>query len=88
MQHEEIRKLLRARPFVPFTVHLPEGRSVRVTNSEFALIGPQGRTMFVYDTDPDAPFNLFEVLLITRIEVGPPPAQSPAGSNTNGPAPA
>ncbi len=86
MDHEEIRKLLRARPFIPFIIHMPEGRTVRVTNSEFALLGPQGRSMFVYDTDPDAPFNLLDVRLITRVEVGPPP-QAQTGSTTNGPAP-
>lgn len=88
MHHEEIRRLLRARPFIPFTIHMPEGRSVRVSNSEFALLGPQGRTMFVYETDPDAPFNLLDVMLITRVEVGPPPSQAPSGSPNNGPAPA
>ena len=84
MYHEEIRKLLRARPFVPFTVHLPEGRSVRVSNSEFVLLGPLGRSMFVYDTDPEAPFNLFDVRLITSIEVGRPPGQPTAGPASNG----
>jgi hypothetical protein len=86
VDHEEIRKLLRARPFIPFTVYLPEGRTVQVTNSEFAILGPQGRSMFVYDTDPDAPFNLFDARLITRIEVGPPPGPSATSPGTNGPA--
>jgi hypothetical protein len=74
MKDEEIRRLLRARPFVPFTVHLPEGRSVHVSHPDFALVSPQGRTMLAYE--PDESFNMIDVMLIASIEVGPPPAQA------------
>jgi hypothetical protein len=71
MKDDEIRKLLRARPFVPFTVHLPEGRAVQVTHADFALLSPNGRTLLAYDADES--FNMIDVMLIGSIEVGPPP---------------
>jgi hypothetical protein len=78
MRAEEIRNLLRARPFVPFTIHLPEGRGVRVTRPDFALLSPNGRTLLAYE--PDESFNMIDVLLVSSIAVdstpapvGPPP---------------
>ena len=83
MKDDEIRNLLRARPFVPFTVHLPEGRSVKVTHPDFALLSPTGRTLLAYDTDES--FNMIDVMLIASVEVGPPSAQPSAGTPANGP---
>ena len=40
MRHEQIRQLLRAQPFQPFTIHLPEGRAVPVIHHDFALVSP------------------------------------------------
>ena len=74
MHVEEVRKLLRTRPFQPFTIHLPEGRSVEVTNADFALLSPNGRTLIAYDRDES--FNLIDVMLITSIESGPPLASA------------
>jgi hypothetical protein len=77
---EEMRNLLRAQPFRPFTIHLPEGRTVRVAHHDFALLSPDGRTLLAYE--PDNSFNMIDVMLIASVEVGPPP---PAPAPTNGP---
>jgi hypothetical protein len=87
MRHEQIRQLLTAQPFRPFTVHLPEGRAVEVVHHDFALLSPDGRTLNVYDRD--GVLNLIDVMLIASIYIGPPPAPQVAPSNTiptnNGP---
>ena len=35
MNIEKIRHLCHAEPFVPFTIHLPDGRSVAVAHPDF-----------------------------------------------------
>lgn len=82
MHREELRNLMRAQPFRPFTIHLPEGRQVQVVHHDFALLSPDGRTLLAYG--PDNSLNMIDVMLIASIEVGPPPAASnPA--DVNGP---
>jgi hypothetical protein len=83
MQKHEIKDLLRAQPFRPFKIHLPEGRSVDVVHHDFTLLSPDGRTLLAYG--PDNSFNMIDVMHITSIEFGPP-AQPTAGSPANGPA--
>lgn len=78
MRIEEVRNLLRAQPFRPFTIHLPEGRTVRVVHHDFALLSPDGRTLLAYG--PDNAFNMIDVMLIASIEVGPPPEPVPSGT--------
>jgi hypothetical protein len=80
MQREQIRDLMRAQPFRPFTIHLPEGRQVQVTHYDFALLSPDSRTLLSYG--PDNTFNMIDVMLIASIEVGPPPpAPKPVDAN-------
>jgi hypothetical protein len=74
MKRHELRDLLRAQPFRPFTIHLPEGRSVNVVHHDFALLSPDGRTLLAYGADNS--FNMIDVVLIASVEVGPPPPQS------------
>jgi hypothetical protein len=87
MRHEQIRQLLTAQPFRPFTIHLPEGRTVDVVHHDFALVSPDGRTLVVYDSDAVA--NIIDIMLIASIYLGPPAAPPAAESNTipinNGP---
>jgi hypothetical protein len=87
MRHEQIRELLRAQPFCPCTIHLPEGLAVQVVHHDFALVSPDGRTMAA--CDPDGAMNSIDVMLIARIHVAPPPAAPTATSNpiptTHGP---
>jgi hypothetical protein len=80
MHREQIRELLRAQPFRSFTIHLPEGRQVKVVQHDFALLSPDGRTLLAYG--PDNSFNMIDVMLIASIEVGPlPPSPSPPQVN-------
>jgi hypothetical protein len=85
MHREQLRELMRGRPFRPFTIHLPERRLVEVVQHDFALLSPDGRTLVAYG--PDQSFNIIDVMLIASIEVGPPPAPPPPPKPTdvNGP---
>ncbi len=88
MRIEQLKNMLRAQPFRPFTIHLPEGRSVPVVHHDFALLSPDGRTLFAYG--PDSSFNMIDVMLIASIEFGPPPPgpeRSDPIPTTNGPQP-
>jgi hypothetical protein len=84
MRHEELRKLLRAQPYRPFTIHLPDGSQVPVVHHDFAVLSPDGRTLLAYG--PDSSFNMIDVMLIGSIDVGPPPpSPPPKPTDVNGP---
>lgn len=53
---EEIRKAYRAEPFVPFVLHLADGREIPVREREFMLLPPRSRTIAVYVTDDACSF--------------------------------
>jgi hypothetical protein len=76
MTADPIRQLLVQRPFQPFTVHLADGRQVRVDHYDWAIISPPGRTMIVYQKDGS--FNIIDIMLVTDLELGPPAAPNPA----------
>jgi hypothetical protein len=86
MRTEQVRKLLTAQPFRPFTVHLPEGRSVSVVHHDFALLSPDGRTLVAFGADDAA--DIIDVMLIGSIQLGPVPKGPSTDSTipiTNGP---
>ncbi len=80
MRVEEIRKLLTDRPFLPFDIHLAEGRHVNVHHHDFATISPGGRTMVAYGIDDS--INIIDIMLVTSIEVGPPPKPAPTANGS------
>lgn len=68
MQADEIKHLLHANPFRPFTVYLASEKAFTVPHQDFALLTPRGRTLVVSHTEKDA-VDLLDVALIARIEV-------------------
>lgn len=46
---EKLRSLWHATPFVPFTIHLADGRSFEVPHPDFFLLPPNTSTMIVVD---------------------------------------
>ena len=68
MHADEIRQLLHASPFRPFTVYLAGEKSFVVSHEDFALLTPKGRTLIVSQTEKEA-VDLLDVALIARIEV-------------------
>jgi hypothetical protein len=68
MSVNELKYLLDAVPFRPFTVHMPSDTSYRVPHPDFALLNPNDRTMLVVGDQSDA-VEILEVPLITRVDV-------------------
>ena len=51
MTAERLHDLYRSRPFRPFVIHLADGRKITVQHHEFPAIGPEGRTVLVYQSE-------------------------------------
>jgi hypothetical protein len=67
MTLEQLRAVHQARPFQPFTIHLADGRKLRVPHREFLSHSPTGRTIIVYDAGEE--FSIVDLLLVTRLQV-------------------
>ncbi|HEX5136336.1 MAG TPA: hypothetical protein VFY93_05145 [Planctomycetota bacterium] len=65
MTTEQIRKALEAQPFLPFVLHLADGREIPVRSREFMGRG-LGRTITVHQ--PDGRRNAIDLLLVTDLE--------------------
>jgi len=64
-----LRELHEARPFVPFTITLADGRKIPVIHNEFLAFFPSSRAVMV--THGDDRFTLVDLLLVTAIDVDP-----------------
>lgn len=63
----DIRKLIEAKPFVPFTIHTADGAQLRVkTVDHVAVLSPASR-VFVYDDEGS--YDILSPLLISRLSV-------------------
>jgi len=68
MSPDELRDLLHADPFRPFTVCLSCDRALRIADPEFVALTPEGQTLIVAQDLSDA-VEMVEVALITRVEI-------------------
>ena len=64
--NEDIRKFLKTRPFVPFTVHMSDGDSHRVHHPDYAFLSPLGQMLEVYEED-DTQAHWLHVAQISKI---------------------
>jgi hypothetical protein len=69
MTINSLRELLHAAPFKPFTIHLADGRSVKVPHPDFITVTGAGRTAIVASATEDH-FTIVDLLLVTQLEVG------------------
>ncbi len=72
MNVDQIRLAREANPFLPFTVHLADGRSHRVPHRDYLSMSPGGRTVIVYESDEAG--HILDSLLITELSLDKPPA--------------
>ena len=63
-----IRELLRNMPFVPFDLHLANGKVVRVQHPDFATLQPAGRIMIVWRQNGED-FEIIDLLLVNNVAV-------------------
>ncbi len=63
----DIRKLIAAQPFVPFTIHLADGGQVRVPTVDHVAVAPTGVRVIVFGDDDT--WTVVSPLLISRVTV-------------------
>ena len=64
---DDIRKLAHASPFVPFSIHLADGGSLRVPTVDHIAVAPAGGRVVVFGDDDS--YDVLSSLLISRITV-------------------
>ena len=67
MQIKELQSFYRAQPFRPFTVHVADGRGIRVEHPELMALSPTGRSAVVYGKD--GAFEVVDVPLVISLEL-------------------
>lgn len=64
----ELRKLIHAVPFEPFTLHLADGGQLQVPTVDHIAVPPTGGRIFVFGDDES--YTVVSALLISRLTVG------------------
>ena len=64
-----LRELHEARPFMPFTIGLSDGRKLHMPHNEFFSFFPSGCSAIL--THMDGSFTLIELLMITTMDMKP-----------------
>ena len=82
MRIDELRGLLRERPFKPFTVYTTDGTPLLVWQPDFALLSPDGRTLWLYQRDMSV--DVLDVMLIPRFSRTAPPPDADADAAFDG----
>ena len=67
MTIERLQLVHQTRPFKPFTLHMADGKSIRVTHPETLAYTPSGRMIFL--VKPDDSVHHIDLLMVVRIEV-------------------
>jgi hypothetical protein len=66
MTVEQLRNMHRATPFVPFDIHLADGRALPVQHPEMLAISAPGRTIGV--AQDDGTIEIVDLLLVTTLK--------------------
>jgi hypothetical protein len=77
MRAEEIREAQRAQPFVPFTMHLADGRQFTVIHPDFLWVSKAGRFAIVEDLDGNS--EHIDPLLVVSLSIPSRAAETPTG---------
>ena len=72
MRSENLREVIHAAPFRPFALCMADGTRVDVPHPDFIAHPPGGRTAVVVGADES--LQIIDVMLVTKIEIGPPAA--------------
>ena len=63
-----LRDALRAQPFLPFRLHLTDGRAFRVQHPELLALGVTGRTVVYVNPDENDRVVIANTLLVVTLE--------------------
>jgi hypothetical protein len=77
MTAEQLRTMRDANPFLPFVIHLADGRAFTIPHRDFVSQSPGGRTIIVYGSDES--FSILDLFLVTELEVQPPTVSENGG---------
>jgi hypothetical protein len=69
MMVEQLKRVLHAQPFQPFTIHMGDGRAFFVKHQDLIARSPSGRTVIVYADDES--HSILDMLRVTELEVHP-----------------
>jgi hypothetical protein len=69
MTVEQLKNVLHAQAFRPFTIHMGDGRMFPVKHQDSVSHSPTGRTLIIYGNDDN--FSILNLLLVTELEVHP-----------------
>jgi hypothetical protein len=72
MTIEKLREAHKAQPFVPFTIHLSDGRSFDVPHPEWLWLTPGGRVAWVAHGPRGTRSDMVDLLHVTSLELKPP----------------
>ena len=67
MTIERLREVHLAQPFRPFTLHMADGKKIRISHPETLAYNPTGRTIFIALADDS--LHHIDLLLVVRIEI-------------------
>jgi hypothetical protein len=70
MTVDQLKNVLQAQPFSPFTIHMGDGRTFYVKHRDFISRSQSGRTVIVHGENDS--FSILDLLLITELEVHSP----------------
>lgn len=63
---EQLRAAYDTRPFQPFTLHVADGRRLRVKSREFIFLVPNGHTVVVYQ--PDGSMHIVDLSFVSDLK--------------------
>ena len=66
MTIDQVRRLHQAKPFLPFRIHIADGRAIDVTHPELLAINEPGRTIVAAH---EGAFEIIDLLLVTTLEL-------------------
>lgn len=78
---DQVREIVRARPFTPFSIRLMDGRRLAVSHPESIAVGPPGMDLLHYASD--GAWHYIDVPNIVSIEMGPQSAAPTTGNGAN-----
>jgi hypothetical protein len=69
MIFEDFQTAQHAVPFIPYNIHLPDGRKLKVVHPDFVAISPIGRSAVVFD--PDGRYHYIDFRLVSDLSFDP-----------------
>lgn len=67
MTIQALRKAYHAKPFIPFSISLADGRQIHVPSQECVMIGPQASRTFGVAL-PGEDYAIVDLLLVTSLD--------------------